>query len=243
MIGSYEIWDTHIHIVPGVDDGARTVEEALEMVKMEQRQGVDYIFATPHSIAFDYDADIVRKSFEKLSKAVNDSGCGVHIGLGCEMFCSPGNVLECISKLKDGTYPSLGHYVLTELPTYGIGLNEALFCVDKLREEGYIPMIAHVERYEFTNVENISFLKENGALVQINAYSLSDRESSAFIRDIATEVVKCGIVDFIGSDAHRLNHRPPMIEEGVKRLLDLTSEEQAMRILAGNPRAKLIRDC
>ncbi len=99
MIGNHMIWDTHIHIVPGVDDGARTVEEAVEMVKMEKRQGVDYIFATPHSLAFDKDADKVKRAFEELREAVHEAGVDVHIGLGCEMFCHPGNVLDCISKL------------------------------------------------------------------------------------------------------------------------------------------------
>ena len=90
MIGSHMIWDTHIHIVPGVDDGARTVEEAIEMIKMEKRQGVDYIFATPHSMAFDYDADMVHRSFEELSNAVHEARLDMHIDLGCEMFCHPG---------------------------------------------------------------------------------------------------------------------------------------------------------
>ncbi len=114
--------------------------------------------------------------------------------------------------------------------------------MNKLREEGYIPVLAHVERYEFTDVKSIFLLKEKGALVQINAYSLSSMESSS-ISKIATELVKFGLVDFIGSDAHRLDHRPPMIEEGVKKLLDLTSKEQAMKILAGNPKARLLRGC
>ncbi|SDB51874.1 CpsB/CapC family capsule biosynthesis tyrosine phosphatase [Butyrivibrio sp. INlla16] len=210
--------------------------------KMEKRQGVDYIFATPHSMAFNHDADKVKRAFEELSKAVYAARVDVHIDLGCEMFCHPGNVLNCISKLKDGIYPSFGQYVLTELPTYGIGLKDALFCVNKLREEGYTPVLAHVERYEFTDVESISFLKEKGALVQINAYSLSKMESAS-TRKIATELVKFGLVDFIGSDAHRLDHRPPMIEEGVRKLLELTSEEQAMWILAGNPKERLLRGC
>ncbi len=102
--------------------------------------------------------------------------------------------------------------------------------------------MAHVERYEFTNVKSISFLKGKGALVQINAYSLSSMASDS-TRKIATELVKFGLVEFIGSDAHRLDHRPPMIEDGVKRILDLTSEEQATNILEGNPKARLLRDC
>lgn len=242
MTGGHLIWDTHIHIVPGVDDGARTVAEALEMLRMEKRQGVDWVFATPHSMAYDYEAGNVKRSFAELETAVQEARIDINLRLGCEMFCHPSNVAACIDKMKKGIYPSFGQYVLTELPTYGIDPSDAMFCVKKLREEGYVPILAHVERYEFTNLKSISLLREKGALVQVNAYSLSSMASSS-TRKLVSELTKFGMVDFIGSDAHRLDHRPPVIEEGVKRLLNLTSEEQAMWILSGNPKSRLLMHC
>ncbi|MBO5621912.1 MAG: hypothetical protein J5959_09830 [Butyrivibrio sp.] len=241
MIGGYGVWDTHIHIVPGVDDGARTIEESLEMLKMEQRQGVDMVFATPHSSAFDYWPKKVHEAYEDLERAVNDAKLHIKLmGLGCEMFCHPGNVSECIRKIKSGDYPTFSRYVLTELPTYGIGIKDAIYCIDKIKEAGYVPVLAHVERYEFADTKNIAYLREKGALIQVNAYSLTAK-SSADIRRFTAELVKFGMVDFTGSDAHRLDHRPPVMLEGVMKIIDYSSDENAMWILGGNPKQRLYR--
>lgn len=241
MIGGFGVWDIHIHIVPGVDDGARSVEEAIEMLKMEYRQGVDFVFATPHSSAFDYAPKLVHKAYEDLEKAVQEVNIDIDLmGLGCEMFCHPGNVAECIRKIKDGHYPTFGQYVLTELPTYGIGLKDALYCIDKIKEAGYTPVLAHVERYGFTDVKNITYLREKGALIQVNAYSLTSKASSD-TRRLTSELVKFGMVDFTGSDAHRIDHRPPVMQEGVMKIIDYSSDEAAMWILGGNPKQRLYR--
>ncbi len=242
MIEGIMIWDTHIHIVPGVDDGARTIEEAIEMLRMEKRQGVDYIFATPHSMAFDRDIDRVHRSFEELQHAAYEAGIEIGLDLGCEMFCHVSNINDCIRKIKNGIYPTFGHYVLTEFPTYKIGINEVIMCLSKIQDAGYTPIIAHAERYAFSNVSSISKLRDNGALVQINAYSMT-RNASPEIRKLATELVKFEQVDFVGSDAHRLDHRQPVIAEGVERIIQMTSREYATMILASNPKARLLRDC
>ncbi len=242
MIRGCGVWDTHIHIVPGVDDGARTMEESLEMLRMEQRQGVDFIFATPHSDAFDYDSGRVQRKYEELERAISDAEIdNIHLmGLGCEMYCYPGRIIECLKKMEAGIYPTFGSRVLTEFPTYGFGLKEALYCVDKLKNSGYIPIIAHVERYEFADVTSVGMLREKGAEMQINAYSLSN-DLSAARRRLTTDLVKFGLVDYMGSDAHRLDHRPPAVEDGVKRIIDLTSHEQAEEILCVGPKCRILR--
>ncbi|WP_029319309.1 tyrosine-protein phosphatase [Butyrivibrio sp. AE3004] len=241
MIGGYAVWDTHIHIIPGVDDGARTTEEAIEMLRMEYRQGVDCVYATPHSLAFDHNAEFVQKKYEELKRAIEGARINIQLmGLGCEVFCHPGNITECIKKIKDGVYPTLSQYVLTELPTYGISINDVMICLDKIIDAGYVPVLSHVERYEFSDIKSIAFLRDKGVQIQVNAYSLTNGASSAK-RKLTTELVKYGMVDFVGSDAHRLDHRPPVVEEGVKRIIELTSDVDAMLILAANPKQRLLR--
>ena len=242
MIRGHGVWDTHIHIVPDVDDGARTIEESLEILRIEARQGVDYVFATPHSSAFDYDSDRVRQKYEELELAIDKAEIEniKLMGLGCEMLCYPGIVETCIRKIEEGIYPILGRRVLMEFPTYGFGIKKALYCTEMLKDAGYIPIIAHVERYEFADVSNVGALRDNGAEIQINAYSLSNDPSTAR-RRLTTDLVKFGYADYMGSDAHRIDHRPPVIENGIKKIIDLTSEEYATDILFANPRCRILR--
>ena len=97
----------------------------------------------------------------------------------------------------------------------------------------------------FTRVNfGLTFFFCQKVLLHQNKENSSSRGApSSSTRKLVSELTKFGMVDFIGSDAHRLDHRPPVIEEGAKRLLNLTSEEQAMWILSGNPKSRLLMHC
>ena len=117
--------------------------------------------------------------------------------------------------------------------------SEAVYIIKKLQESGYKPIIAHMERnYNITGLI-VGMLIKCGAMIQVNAISLTD-EADLDIRERARELLRNRYIHFIGSDAHRINHRPPRLKLGVQYILDNADEEYAMSILNGNAQRILI---
>ena len=223
--------DIHMHIIPGVDDGARDMEEAIEELQMSVRQGVERVVLTPHNFAFDDTPDEVEKNFTALKNEVKKLNLSVELFLGCEMLVFEDSVDECVRKLIEGIYPTMAGstYVLTEfVPDYHTA-EMAFLIIDRLVDAGYVPIIAHTERYDLTTLEVAREMVHRGALIQINAYSVKD-EGRARTRDNANMLLREKLVGFIGTDAHRLSHRPPVIESGVKEILRLYGEAYAEQI-------------
>ena len=115
------ITDIHMHVIPNVDDGAKSLDESLEMLKRSAKQGVETIIVTPHSWAIDtcgYDYMVSR--FDALQRAVKEHRIPIRLYLGCEMLVYPDTVEKCIWKLDDGQYPTMAgsRYVLTEFEPY-----------------------------------------------------------------------------------------------------------------------------
>ena len=234
------ITDIHAHVVPGVDDGSRSLEESVTMLRMSAAQGVGTVIATPHSWGIDdrgYGYTISR--YEELNRTVKEREIPVQLYLGCEMLAFAHTVDDCIRKLNDGRYPTLAgsRFVLTEFDPYETP-EDMERCIERIAAAGYVPVIAHAERYHRITTPDIRFLKHLGAKVQINAYSVAN-ESNLQTRRLANDLLSDRLVDFIGSDAHRLDHRPPVIGDGVAAMNRLYSEEYAEKILATDPQSVL----
>ena len=236
-----QLTDTDMHIVPGIDDGAATMEEALEMVEAAVAQGVNTILVTPHSEAFDRDADMVKRGFEKLKKAVADKGLPVFLYPGCEVLCSEFTVDKCIRKLRSGRYPTLSEtdHILLEFDPEADSADEVIYCIDELMEAGYKPILAHVERYRFTDVLSVTDLRDRGAKIQICAFSVQN-EANAHIRNTANDLLAKQLVDYVGTDAHGMEQRPPMIWEGARVIESTYGEVYARRILVENTRRLIL---
>lgn len=219
MIEDYLVMnDIHMHLIPGVDDGSWNQEMSMMMVYMAYKQGIRKIIATPHSFAFEDDRDLVKKNYLSLRDEIQKFYPEMNIYLGCEICCGKYNMKQILNFLKKGVYPSLNgtKYVLTEFHPL-IEIEEVVFCALQLLENGWIPVIAHVERYKNLSLENIERLKGLGCMLQINAYSVDDEEDWN-IKKKARDLVGKRLVDFLGTDAHRTIHRPPSAEQGLKYL-------------------------
>ena len=198
------LYDIHCHILPGVDDGARNTEESLWMLNKEYNEGVRHVILTPH---FRYDMfephlNIVTRQFMQLRRAAMNIGEeGMRLYLGCELHSSM-DMVECLKKGRRLTMAG-SRYVLVEFSNG----DEKKYIEERVRSllmNGYIPIIAHVERYKATrnDIGFLTELKQMGAYIQVNADTISGQDGFG-ARTFAKKVMKQGLLDFVGSDGHR----------------------------------------
>ncbi len=224
--------DVHCHIIPGVDDGPDQIEKSIEMLKMAERDGIRKIIATPHrNHPMGYPKGNVQEQFDALKVASRNAGIDVDLYLGAEQYIGKEDVFR-----EFEAFPLFdGRYLLVEFKTH-IDLESLLTIVYELRVKGFWPIVAHVEMYPtiIRNDESIARIKEEGGLIQITASSLM----GAVGKKIATKLmnaVRKGQVDFIASDAHGLNMRPPVLSTAYKHVQKNATMEIANRIFSDNP--------
>lgn len=234
--------DIHMHLIPGVDDGALDLDMALCMMLQAYEQGVRAIFATPHSSAFAADGALVRQQFSRLRERAAFLLPQMQLYTGCEVYCRSGQMDRVLSDLDSGCFPTMNgtQYVLTEFSPW-TDARQALHCAEALVQGGWIPILAHLERYDALCFDRRTAdrFRQLGCLIQINAYSLQE-EDSAQIRTWARELVLQGYVDFLGTDAHRTYHRPPSAKSGLAWLYANCDPAYADGIAARNAQALLM---
>lgn len=234
--------DIHMHLIPGVDDGAENMEMALVMMARAKQQGISQIIATPHSEVFRYSKEGGKIIFKRLVDTAAKVCPEVKLYLGCEIYCETGIMDEVVEALDSGRYPTMNgtKYVLMEFSQWAYQEN-TIPCVEALVKAGYRPIIAHMERYKYLrdNMELVNQFRDLGVLIQVNAYSLFD-EMDDSIKNWARQLVLERKVDFLGTDAHRTYHRPPSAEWGLNWLHENVEQEYADAIAWSNAQGKLL---
>ena len=229
----HKVYDIHAHVVPAVDDGATNLKMSMEMFHAAYDQGTRSIVCTSHNIK---NRNKYFNNFQKLQKQVHTSGLDINLYHGCEIYCSYDTIEHIIVELKNKNIPTINYtqYVLVEFSPY-IFANEIVYCVRQLHRHGYKTIIAHTERYKnlFIDKKCISFLQHEGCLFQVNAYSFNN-ESKKQVRDTARKLLSEKHISFIGSDAHRTNHRMYMIEDGIDYIYKHCNIEYAQDICYKN---------
>lgn len=227
------IVDFHMHVVPGIDDGSRNLDESIAMLKLSVSQGVTDVFCTSHNGYSEEDGERYDNAYEELRIRCAEELPQLKLHKGCEVLCAAEYVDDIIYGLDIGVFSTLGSskYVLTEFYP-DTKPSEAVTIIKVMREHGYQPIIAHMERnYNLTDLM-VGVLIKCGALVQVNAHSFID-EYDADIQARARLLLEKGYVHCIGSDAHRIDHRPPNIMTGVEYILQNATPEYAESILSG----------
>ena len=228
--------DIHMHLIPGVDDGAEDMMMARIMLLRAREQGINTIFCTSHSEAFDYSAEIVRDAFRKLAACTEGTYPDMKLYLGCEVYCEARIMDRVLAKLNSGYYPTMNgsKYVLMEFSLW-TDPTDSVACVEAMVNGGYRPIIAHMERYLYLcdNMELVNRFLELGALIQVNAYSLFDEDKDS-VKNWARRLVQERKVDFLGTDAHRTYYRPPSAQWGLNWLYENVARDYADAIACGN---------
>ncbi|WAW14163.1 tyrosine-protein phosphatase [Peptostreptococcus equinus] len=229
------IIDTHCHLLPGVDDGSESIEESLEMIDMYISQGYCGAILTSHYYEKKYEVcgQIYDKSFDLLQKAIKLRNIDFKLYRGNEIFVDC-DVMKLLNNKKINTLAN-SDYVLLELPFLGRfrGVQELVY---DLKRNGYIPIIAHAERYVYAQ-EDINYLYDllsYGALIQINLSSLSKDKNSGVHRTVI-KLIKSKMVSFVGTDAHTSTWRKPIVSKEFEKLKTLLSEEDFNEIVYINP--------
>jgi protein-tyrosine phosphatase len=229
--------DIHSHILPHIDDGARDMAEALDMLRMAREDGTSTIVATPHQ---------ARAAPERISYAVDalnlearNAGIDIKILAGCEVKFNA-DLAEDYRAGKLLTIADQG-YLLVEFSfsrAWTSLVNTSLYA---LQMAGVTAIVAHAERYAVVQ-ENPSILLEmiaTGIPVQINAGSLLGHEGVEEQRT-AELLLRAGMVHLLASDGHRRDKRMPLLSSGYSRVSELSGpdvaariEQNATRIIAG----------
>lgn len=235
----YRFVDIHSHILPGIDDGAQTVEEANKMLEIAYQEGIRTIIATPHYAvdATNWSKEQTEEVFQKMKKQIKEKYPDLTIALGNEIFYSDG-VVEALKKGQLYTMAE-SKYVLVEfLPrvTY-----KAIYqAIRELVMARFRPIIAHVERYEclIKNRDGLDELIELGAYLQMNSKSLLGGIFDERTRWCKT-LVKEGYITFIGTDTHNTETRKPLMEQAAK-WVEKKCGTEGMEELFGNNARKIL---
>ena len=229
--------DIHCHILHGIDDGAEAYEVALNMARLAVANGTTSVIASPHAnipgMPFENTVSIVEDCVNALNSAFKNEGIPLTLYPGCEVFAS-GNFTEL---LRAGKLPTLNHsdYVLVEFDFYEHPVS-VFTKLEELCNEGFIPIVAHPERYAFIEDEPSSaeILKNMGCLIQCNKGSLAGRFGTA-AKFASHDMLVRGQVDFIASDAHGADMRTPVLSDAYRTVSDLYGSDYAELLFKINP--------
>lgn len=199
--------DWHTHVLPNMDDGSHSLEESLEMLKTLAQQGVSTVVATPHFYANDDSIDSFlerrKKSYECLSTGLTEDCPRVVCGAEIAFY-------QGIAKLKDIKRLTVENtnLILLEMPIARWSESDVREIIELADTRGVKVMLAHVDRYMSLQEKSVmTRLLRHGVIMQLNASCFE----GFFASRRALDLVKSGLVRFIGSDCHNMTSRPPRI--------------------------------
>jgi Capsular polysaccharide biosynthesis protein len=216
--------DMHSHLLPGIDDGAATLEDSLFLIREMQALGYQKLITTPHIFwdMFRNTPEIIGEKLALVRNAMKEQGFDIELHAAAEYFLD--EHVEDLLKRKQPLLTISGNKVLTEFSMMFPSLNtkDILF---ELQMQGYQPIIAHPERYVYLQ-EDPGFyqdLKDSGCLFQLNILSIGGYYGRA-VKELAEYLLEKNYYDLIGTDLHHSRHldalRHVELTPALKKILD-----------------------
>ena len=244
--------DCHIHLLPGVDDGAHDLEMALKMARIAVDSGVTAVVCTPHHLngVYKNPAGLIRRAVAGLTEGLVEAGIPLGLYVGSELHLVP-ELPEAVEQAAALTYNDQRKAALVELPTATIPLG-AEIVLERLLYQGVMPLIAHPERNAVLahNPEMLGDWVMLGCKVQLTAQSCSG-DFGGMMQGVCRRWLERGWVHLIASDAHRPTGRSPdklakgrdvvaaWLGDAAAEILTLTNPQ---RLLDGEPLLDLPRE-
>ena len=197
--------DVHSHFIPGIDDGAPTIEASLELLRAMHELGYQKVVTTPHSMADGYrnEPEVILGGLEKVRRAIIEHQVPIRIDAAAEYYLDHDLQAKTAAK-KLLTFGS--DLVLFELPftSEPVVLLQMVF---EMQTQGYRPVLAHPERYQFwyTDVSTMEKLKDRGVIFQLNMIALMGAYGPA-AKKAAERIIDRGWYELVGSDCHSMKH-------------------------------------
>lgn len=188
--------DIHSHVIFGVDDGAKNLEQSINIIKEEIDSGVTDLICTPHYRLGMFNSSIedINENFNLLKKEVKKLNLNINLYLGREVYFD-----KSIYKNLDRFKTNNNNVILLEFSYHeDPDVDEILYNLTRL---GYIVIIAHVERYSYLKLDDFKRLKDKNIFFQVNASTIVGKSGFKNKR-LAFKLIKDGLIDFISSDIH-----------------------------------------
>ena len=197
--------DLHSHLIPGIDDGSKSMDDSIQMIEAFIAQGYTKLITTPHIMSHRYPNSraIIEEGLVALKEELNARNIAIEIEVASEYYLDE-TVMDLVQERDIMTFGD--NYMLFEM-SYVQPLHYLDDMVYEMKIAGYNPVLAHPERYIYMHEDFSKYerLKESGLLFQVNIPSLGGFYSKA-IQKAAKQIADAGMIDFIGSDAHKIRH-------------------------------------
>jgi protein-tyrosine phosphatase len=198
--------DMHSHFIPGIDDGAKTMKDSIEMITTMAELGYRKVITTPHIMGDFYrnTPEIINTGLEQVRRSLKEAGVDIEVEAAAEYYLD----YELEKKLDSERLLTFGNnYLLFEV-SYMNSPDNLDGVIFKMQTSGYKPILAHPERYPywFRDLNNFERLKDKGVLFQLNINSLTGYYSQETAR-IANTMIDKGWYEFAGSDCHHTGHQ------------------------------------
>jgi len=197
--------DIHSHLIPAIDDGAKSMQDSIELIKGLHSLGFQKIITTPHTMSHRFlnSKETILEGYKNVQAELIAQDIDIVLEVASEYYLDE-YFLELLSKEKLLTFGD--NYLLFE---HSVGLKPANYenNIFEIKVAGYQPVLAHPERYIFMHRDFKIYerLKEQGVLFQLNLNSLGGYYSKE-VAKVAHRLVDAGFIDFIGSDTHHQTH-------------------------------------